>query len=283
MEYSQYQKERIANQLLEFYKDGKYAFDDTKKRQSQTHYNKKSEITRCVDKWCKTSDIVKWIIPILDYNLETSYEELEKEWDKNHRLAIKVEDWENKYHYMEQHLEQEAKKLMKEKMDEWVSEKEDIAKLYEELEEVKNRMSEMLRRPTRSMNLQAQENQRLLNCVKRMEDELREKRTEDAEAMLNDKADAPGLRKSVKRLESQNTKLDRETLKLQKQKMEGDVRYLELKTKTDSIIADMKTEFEIAKLQTEYYKIKDSVSVHQSPQQSLQSHPQVEEVVLGQE
>ena len=133
------------------------------------------------------------------------------------------------------------------------------------------------------MNLQAQENQRLLNCVKRMEDELREKRTEDAEAMLNDKADAPGLRKSVKRLESQNTKLDRETLKLQKQKMEGDVRYLELKTKTDSIIADMKTELEKAKLQTEYYKIKDSVSVHQSPQQSLQSHPQVEEVVLGQE
>ena len=65
--------------------------------------------------------------------------------------------------------------------------------------------------------------------------------------------------------------------------MEGDVRYLELKTKTDSIIADMKTELEKAKLQTEYYKIKDSVSVHQSPQQSLQSHPQVEEVVLGQE
>ena len=282
MEYSTYQKERIANQLLEFYKDGKYAFDEEKKRQSQTHYNKKSEIMRSIDKWCKTEDIAKWIIPILDYNLETSYEELEKEWDKNHRLAIKVEDWENKYHYMEQHLEQEAKRMMKEKMDVWVSEKEDVAKLHEELEEMKNRKSEMLRRHTRSMNLQAQENQRLLNCVQKMEDELREKRTEDAEKMLSDKEEMPSLKKSVKRLENQNTKLEKETLKLQKQKMEGDVRYLELKTKTDSIIADMKTELEKAKLQTEYYKIKDSVKV-QSPPQPLQQHPQVEEVVLGQE
>jgi chromosome segregation ATPase len=193
-----------------------------------------------------------------------------------------VEDWENKYHYMEQHLEQEVKKMMKVKMDEWVSEKEDVAKVYEELEEVKNRKSEMLRRHTRSMNQQAQENQRLINCIQRMEHDLREKRTEDAEAMLSEKAETPTLKKSVKRLETQNTKLEKETLKLQKQKMEGDVKYLELRTKTDSVIADMKTELEKMKLQVEYYKIKDSVSVHQSPQQSLQPHPQVEEVVLDQ-
>ena len=163
MEYSTYQKERIANQLLEFYKDGKYAFDEDKKRQSQTHYNKKSEVMKCIEKWCKMEDVAKWIVPILDYNLETSYEELEKEWDKNHRLAIKVEDWENKYHYMEQHLEQEANKLVKEKMDNWVSEKEDVATLHEEIEELKNRRQEMIRRHNRSEGISARENQRLLN------------------------------------------------------------------------------------------------------------------------
>ena len=32
MEYSNHQKERIAKQLLEFYKDGKYAYDEDAKR-----------------------------------------------------------------------------------------------------------------------------------------------------------------------------------------------------------------------------------------------------------
>ena len=39
LEYSKHQKERIANQLLEFYKDGKYMFDPDAKRQKQSHYN----------------------------------------------------------------------------------------------------------------------------------------------------------------------------------------------------------------------------------------------------
>lgn len=259
MEYSHHQKERIANQLLEFYKDGKYAFDEDKKRQSQSHYNKKSEIMKNVDKWCKTHDIAKWIIPMLDYNLETDYEMLEKEWEKNHRLAIKIEDLEIKMRGYEINSEQIAKKRAQEMMDEWVSEKEDVAKLHEEVEELKNRKTEMYRRHMRAMNNATQQEERLRNAVANMEQQLRDKQVDDIEAELAEKEAQPSLRKTNKKLENQNTKLEKDVLKLQKAKMELEVKNMEYKTKTENVIADMKTELEKMKLQVEYYKIKDSV------------------------
>ena len=298
MEYSTHQKERIATHILEFYKDGKYAFDDELKRQSQTHYNKKSEIMKSIDRWCKTSDISKWIIPILDFNLETDQESLENEWTKNHKMAIKVEDLENKNRYMEQHLEAEATKRADKMKESWISENEDVAILHGEIEELKNRKSETLRNHLRQLNQQSNENNRLQLAVSRMEDQLRETHVKNIEASLNEDKETPTLKKSVKKLEAINYKLEKDNLKLQKQKMDGDMKYLELKTKsesryyeiktrTDSVIADLKTELEKMNLQVEYYKLKSSVhdpSRVSPPQQSLQHPPQgVEQVVLNQE
>lgn len=276
MEYSTHQKERIANHFLEFYKDGKYAYEEGLKRQSQTYYNRKSEIMKSLDRWCKTDDIVKWIIPILDYNLETDQESLEREWTKNHQMAIKVEDLENKYHRMEIHLEQEAKKLADKRMEEWISEKEDVATLHEEIEELKHRRSEMIRSHLRSTNHSVNENRRLEQSLTRMEDQLREKQFKEIESDLAETKEVPTLRKSVKKLTTENNKLEKENLKLQKQKMDAEMKYLELKTKTDSVIADLKTEKQKAQLEMEYYKIKGSVQV--SPQQPHLPHQQVEEV-----
>jgi hypothetical protein len=280
MEYSTHQKERIATHLLEFYKDGKYAFDDELKRQSQTHYNKKSEIMKSLDKWCKTSDIVRWIIPILDFNLETDQESLENEWTKNHKMAIKVEDLENKNRYMEQHLEAEATKRADKMKESWISENEDVAILHGEIEELKNRKSETLRNHLRQLNQQSNENNRLQLAVSRMEDQLRETQVNNIEASLNEDKETPTLKKSVKKLEAINYKLEKDNLKLQKQKMDIDIKYLEIKTKTDSVIADLKTELEKMNLQVEYYKLKSS---RVSPQQQSLQHPKVEQVVLNQE
>jgi len=266
MEYSTHQKERIANQLLEFYKDGKYMFDENAKRQSQTHYNKKSEVMKCVDKWCKMGDMAKWIIPMLDYNLETDYESLEKEWDKNHRLAIRLEDMENKYHNLEVFMENKAKERAKELKDEWVSEKEDVAKLHEEIEELKNRRSEMLRRHTRSSNGLINQNNQLKASITKMEDERREANIKSIESELNDKKETPSLKKQVKRLENQNMKLEKENMRLQKKAMEGDMKFLELKAETDLSVSHLKTDIEKLNLELNYYKIKDSVEAQSLPQ-----------------
>ena len=115
-EYSTLQKDRICNHILEFYKDGKYMFDPDAKRQSNSHYTKKSEIMKGIDKWIRQDDFIRYIVPILDYNLECDYESLEKEWDKNHRMAIKVEDAENKYKKLEQYWETKVNEGVKEKM-----------------------------------------------------------------------------------------------------------------------------------------------------------------------
>lgn len=282
LEYSNHQKEIIARQLLEFYKDGKYAFDPDANRQSQSHYNRKSEIIKSIDKWCKMDDVARWIIPIIDYNLETSYEELEKEWDKSHRLAIKVEDLENKYHYMEVHFEDESKKRAKEMMDKWVSEKEDVAKLHEEIEELKNRRTEMIRRNTRGMNGLLNQNNQLQASIKRIEDERREVHFKSIESELNDKKESPSLKKEVKKLQNQNMKLEKDSLKHQEKVMKNEMKYLELKSKTEASISQLKTDKEKLKtdneklqLELEYYKLKHSVEA----QYPLHPHPQVEDVL----
>ena len=266
MEYSNHQKERIAKQLLEFYKDGKYAYDEDAKRQTQTHYNKKSDIIKCIEKWTRDENISRWIIPIIDYNLETDYESLEKEWDKNHRLAIKFEDLENKYHNLEHFMERNAKEKAKEMMNEWVSEKEDVAKLHEEIEELKNRRSEMLRRHTRSSNGLINQNNQLKASITKMEDERREANIKSIESELNDKKETPSLKKQVKRLENQNMKLEKENMRLQKKAMEGDMKFLELKAETDLSVSHLKTDIEKLNLELNYYKIKDSVEAQSLPQ-----------------
>ena len=235
-----------------------------RREQTQTHYNKKSDIIKCIERWTRDEHISRWIIPIIDYNLETDYESLEKEWDKNHRLAIKFEDLENKYHNLEHFMESNAKEKAKEMMNEWVSEKEDVAKLHEEIEELKNRRSEMIRRHTRGSNGLVNQVNQLKASLKKIEDERREAQFISIESDLNDKKETPSLKKQVKRLEAQNTKLEKETLKLQKQKMEGEMKYLQLRAETDLSVSQMKTELEKLQLELNYYKIKDSVEA-QSP------------------
>ena len=146
LEYSSHQKEQIAKQLLEFYKHGKYAYDEDAPKQSQTHYNKKSELMKDIESWTKIPSVGKWIIPMIDFNLECDYEALEKEWDKQHALAIKVENLENKNYLIEQHLESEANKIAQKMMDQWVSGNEEVALLHEQIQEKDNRWKEQNKR-----------------------------------------------------------------------------------------------------------------------------------------
>jgi chromosome segregation ATPase len=257
LEYSVHQKEQIAKQILEFYKDGKYAYDDDVKKQSQTHYNKKSEIMKDIDSWTKIASVVKWIIPLVDFNLECDYEALEKEWDKQHLMAIKVENLENKYHLMEQHLEAEGRKIAQKMMDEWVSENEEVALLHEQLQEKDNRWKEQNKRHNRDTQYNQRKIDQLEQCIERMKDQVRETQTTRIEAELKESEQQPTLKKQNKKLEDNISKYEKENIKLTKQKMSAEMKYLELKQKSDDEIRKMKDQCDtkINKLETQLQKL----------------------------
>ena len=264
-EYSEHQQERIAKAILETYKDGTYAFDENVKRQRDVHYNKKSEVKKLIcEDMLKDKKWAKYIIPLIDWNLETDYYAIEEEWEKNHRMAIKVEDFQAENKLLKNNMEALATKKGKKLMEGWVSEKEDIAKLHEENEEIKNRMSESIRRHQRSTNGLINQNSQLQLSLEKIKFELRDERDKSIECELDEKKKAPSLKKQVKRLETQNSKLEKETLKLQKQKMEGEMKYLKLKQETDERTSQLKTEIEKIQIELNYYKITHSVE-EQSP------------------
>lgn len=233
LEYSSHQKEQIAKQLLEFYKHGKYAYDEDAPKQSQTHYNKKSELMKDIESWTKIPSVGKWIIPMIDFNLECDYEALEKEWDKQHALAIKVENLENKNYLIEQHLESEAKKIAQKMMDEWVSGNEEVALLHEQIQEKDNRWKEQNKRHNREVQYQKRQIEQLEQCVNRMKDDVRETHVARIEADLKKTEEHPTLKKQNKKLEDNLTKYEKINLKLEKQKMSAEMKYLELKQKSD--------------------------------------------------
>mgnify|MGYP003627815463 CR=1 FL=1 len=233
LEYSSHQKEQIAKQLLEFYKHGKYAYDEDAPKQSQTHYNKKSELMKDIESWTKIPSVGKWIIPMIDFNLECDYEALEKEWDKQHALAIKVENLENKNYLIEQHLESEANKIAQKMMDEWVSGNEEVALLHEQIQEKDNRWKEQNKRHNREVQYQKRQIEQLEQCVNRMKDDVRETHVARIEADLKKTEEHPTLKKQNKKLEDNLTKYEKINLKLEKQKMSAEMKYLELKQKSD--------------------------------------------------
>ena len=258
-EYSTLQKDRICNHILEFYKDGKYMLDPDKKRQSSSHYTKKSEIMKGIDKWIRQDDFIKYIVPILDYNLETDYEALEKEWDKNHRMAIKVEDAENKYKQLEQYWDTRVNEGVREKMKTWISEKEDVAQLILEKEEMENRHKERVRRHGYAQQNSERRINQLEASLKKIQDEEREKRVKEIECELDVKKAKPGLQKQIKRLEKQNNKLEKDILSLQKKKMDIDMKYLSLKSEHENMKSELKTKNQQLQIQVDYFKVKDSV------------------------
>ena len=258
-EYSTLQKDRICNHILEFYKDGKYMLDPDKKRQSNSHYTKKSEIMKGIDKWIRQDDFIRYIVPILDYNLECDYDSLEKEWDKNHRMAIKVEDTENKYKQLEQCWEIKVDEGVKKKMKTWVSEKEDVAQLILEKENAENRHRERIRRHTYAQQNSERRINQLEASLKKIQDEEREKRIKEIEGELDAKKAKPGLQKQIKRLEKQNSKLEKDILSLQKKKMDIDMKFLSLKSEHENMKSELKTTNQQLQIQVDYFKVKDSV------------------------
>lgn len=273
-EYSTLQKDRICNHILEMYKDGKYMFDTDAKRQSNSHYTKKSEIMKGIDKWIRQDDFIKYIVPILDYNLECDYDSLEKEWDKNHRMAIKVEDTENKYKKLEEYWDSKVKEGVKEKMKTWVSDKEDVAQLILEKEEADNRHKERIRRHMMAQKNSERQINQLQYSLKKIEDQNRENRIKEIEGELDLKTKKPGLQKQIKRLERQNNKLEKDLLTSQKKKMDIDMKFLSLKAEHENMKSELITKNQQLQIQVDYFKVKDSV---QQEAQLLLHHPQQEE------
>ncbi len=267
-EYSTQQKQRICNHILEFYKDGKYMYDPDAKKQTGSHYVKKSEIMKGIDQWVRQDSFIKYIVPIIDYNLETDYEALEAEWDKTHRIAIKLEDAQNKYKHLEQCWEIEVQNELKKRMKEWVSEKEDISKLYCEMEEAENRHKERQRRHMTSMANADRREAQLREALKKIENETRDKRVKEIETELNEKEAKPGLQKQLKRLEKINNKLEKDLLTKEKKKMDVDLKLLSLKKDYEEMKAELGVKCQQLETQIQYFKLKEQVQAQvQVPEQ----------------
>ena len=185
-EYSTAQKTRIANTFLEFYKDGKYMFKPDEKRQNQGYYNHKSEIVSNLDKWCATqSAFVKYIIPIIDYNLETDLDAIEDEWVKNHKLRCDIDDLKRKVKHHEDHIDNLAHKRAEELKKEWVSEVEDVVKLQNALDESEQKRIAELRKWRQRAVRSSDTEDRMRDTIERLEAELRDHRTKQIEEDLN--------------------------------------------------------------------------------------------------
>lgn len=221
-EYSSAQKTRIANTFLEFYKDGKYMFKPDEKRQNQGYYNHKSEIVSNLDKWCNTqSAFVKYIIPIIDYNLETDLDAIEGEWVKNHKLRCDMDDLKRENQRMKDHMEHKAEKRAEELKKEWVSEVEDVVKLQNALDESEQkRIADIRKWRMKCAGWDNKENQ-LVSSIERLRDELRETRTKAIEMELDKKTKKEARDKEVEDLKKELIKVKKETEKqvsnLQKQ------------------------------------------------------------------
>jgi hypothetical protein len=277
-EYSTQQKQRICNHILEFYKDGKYMYDPDAKKQTGSHYTKKSEIMKQIDQWVRQDSIIRYIVPILDYNLETDYEALEAEWDKTHRIAIKLEDTQNKYKHLEQCWDIEVKNEVKKRMKEWVSEKEDISKLYCEMEEAENRHKERQRRHMTSMANADRREAQLREALKKIENETRDKRVKEIETELNEKEAKPGLQKQLKRLEKINNKLEKDLLTKEKKKMDVDLKYLSLKKDYEEMKAELGVKCQQLETQIQYFKLKEQVQAQvQVPEQEQEQEEELSE------
>lgn len=246
-EYSTAQKTRIANTFLEFYKDGKYMFKPDEKRQNQGYYNHKSEIVSNLDKWCATqSAFVKYIIPIIDYNLETDLDAIEGEWVKNHKLRCDIDDLKRKVKHHEDHIENLAHKKAEELKKEWVSEVEDVVKLQNALDESEQkRIAELRKWRQRAVSLSNTED-RMRDTIERLECELRDSRTKQIEEELNRRE---GKKKRDEELETAINDLE-------KVKAETEKELSKMRTNTEKEIEKVKveTEKELSKVKKETEK-----------------------------
>ena len=249
-EYTSAQRTRIANSFLEFYKDGKYAFDPEKKRQDQGYYNHKSEIVNGLDSWCATQSVfVKYVIPIIDYNLETDMDAIEDEWVKQHKLQNVICDLKEENKRIKDNIQYEANELMKEMKKEWVSEVEDVMKLQNALDESEQKRIAQLRKHRITCGKFDRTEHQLKTALEKMVDEVREKRVKEVEMDLIKKSskeerdkeletaqkEVSNIKKQLDRLVQNEMKYENKILQGEKYKMECDM--LKMKKKeTDNTI-----------------------------------------------
>jgi chromosome segregation ATPase len=238
-EYSTAQKTRIANTFLEFYKDGKYMFKPDEKRQNQGYYNHKSEIVSNLDKWCATqSAFVKYIIPIIDYNLETDLDAIEDEWVKNHKLRCEIDDLKRKVKHHEDHIDNLAHKRAEELKKEWVSEVEDVVRLQNALDESEQKRIAELRKWRQRAVRSSDTEDRMRDTIERLEKELRDHRTKQIEEELN--------RKECKK--NRDTELETAINDLEKVKKETEKKIINLEKENQSLVKkDIKNETSLLK------------------------------------
>ena len=250
-EYSKLQKDRIVNSFLEFYKDGKNQYDENKKKQTQGYYNAKSEILKGLETWCEEDTFVKYIIPILDYNLETDQGALEDEWVKNHKLQCEKSDLSDENKRLRKGAEHHAQQLAKEMMAEWVTDKEDVMNLQNALDESEQRRIAQTRKQHIKMEGMSNKLENAQNASARLGDEIREYRTKQIEEELSRKEGSDDKSKLVKENEKLSEKVQRYSMKSdknelqnEKNKMEVELLKMKLKTATDTVKANMVAEKE---------------------------------------
>lgn len=294
-EYSTAQKTRIANTFLEFYKDGKYMFKPDEKRQNQGYYNHKSEIVTNLDKWCATqSAFVKYIIPIIDYNLETDLDAIENEWVKNHKLRCDIDDLKRKIKHHEDHIDNLAHKRAEELKKEWVSEVEDVVKLQNALDESEQkRIADVRKWRLKAVGFSNTED-RMRDTIERLECELRDQRVKQIEEELNRKegkkkrdTELEDAIKELSKVKAETEKkiinLEKENQSLVKKDIKNETSLLKgekIKLEYDMLKIKFKeTEAQVKLLTSENSTLRQMVQVPvQAPLEGQESHPRIRSV-----
>tara|TARA_R110000803_G_scaffold109515_2_gene177912 strand:+ start:571 stop:1401 length:831 start_codon:yes stop_codon:yes gene_type:complete len=239
-EYSKLQKERIVNSFLEFYKDGKYAFDENKKKQSQGYYNSKSEILKGIETWCEEDTFVKYLIPILDYNLETDQSALEDEWVKNHKLQIARDDYKDEVERLNKNINRMAEERAKELHAEWVSDKEDVMNLQNALDESEQKRIAGVRRAHIKMEGLSNKLDNAMKVSEQHLTELRDLRTKACEEDFKRAVGKDDKSKLTASLDKLRVKYDKAELSNERLKMENELLKMKIKSETAELRAKVK-------------------------------------------
>ena len=254
-EYTKLQKDRIVNSFLEHYKDGKYAFKEEKKKQSQGYYNSKSEILKGLESWCEEDIFVKYLIPILDYNLETDQQALEDEWVKNHQLQIKCAEYKSEAASLNKNMDHMANVKAQELMKEWVSDKEDVMNLQNALDESEQKRIAGVRKhhmKVCGLSNKLDNSEKAFAILEKQLRDLRDKcveeefnhiNTGDERAKLNDQLDKLKIKSEKSEIQNEKLKMETELLKM-KLKNTAD----ESKALIKSLKHELRTEKEQVKL-----------------------------------
>tara|TARA_R110000787_G_scaffold1310_4_gene4636 strand:+ start:2474 stop:3346 length:873 start_codon:yes stop_codon:yes gene_type:complete len=253
-EYTKLQKERIVKTFLEFYKDGKYQFDENKKKQSQGYYNAKNEILKTLDIWCEEDSFVKYLIPLLDYTLECDQGALEDEWVKNHKLQIALADTKDEIANMKRNWDQSVKDGSQALHLEWVTDKEDIMNLQNALDESEQKRIASVRRCHVKIEGVTNKLDNSMRVCEQYATEVRELRTQQCEDELARSSGTDEKSKLRKEIVILKSDIEKMSLLNDKIKMENELFKMKNKVLHDELSTEKKSQQLAAKQEKDHAK-----------------------------